>query len=389
MSKSNWIYTRITLTLVLVLVSLESLYLSIVGQASWWLPISFVVVSVAAWYLISWLGHHGAKTKWLLTLATIIGITLVPELGLRMINYHWGAHISYGGLRPKAKDYFIPDWDLFWKRPPYEPGINSLGFGGPEIATPKPHGVFRIIILGDSCAEQGYYRFLERCLNSVLATDATKYECVLLGVAGYSSYQGKVIAKKVAPALEPDLAVICFGWNDHWLAYGATDEDYAPDKNVRFLANMLRESRLVQLFRMLLISLTNSDQKNIIDKVRVPPDQYRKNLLTMIHIFRKSGTSVVLMTSPTSFYKKGVPYEFVEQKLTSSKETALHMHKQYNEIVRDIANKEGIILLDLETEFEQSTITEQLFKADGSHFSRAGLYAVSERLCSVLSNIIH
>jgi lysophospholipase L1-like esterase len=64
------------------------------------------------------------------------------------------------------------------------------------------------------------------------------------------------------------------------------------------------------------------------------------------------------------------------------------MHQQYNEIVRDIAAEERTILLDIKTEFEQSTTTEHLFKADGIHFSRAGLYAISERLCSVLRKVL-
>ena len=388
MSRSNWVYTRVVLVLTLTVVSLESLYLIIIKQASWWLPVSSIVIAIVAWHLIGWLGRRGVETKGFLTLAAIIGITFVPELGLRTIDYHWGTHISFGGLRPKAIAYFKPDQDLFWKRSPDEPSINSLGFWGPDIITPKPGGVCRVVVLGDSSAEQDYARLLERCLNSSLAADATRYECALLAVAGYSSYQGKVIAEKVAPALEPDLTVLCYGWNDHWLAYGATDEDYALGRNMRFLPNLLGRSRLVQFCRMLLASLSGSDEKNIIDEVRVPADQYRQNLLAMVRTFRKNGTSVVLMTSPTSFYQKGVPDWLVELRLTSNKEAALHMHQQYNEIVRDIAAEERTILLDIETEFEQSTTTEHLFKADGIHFSRAGLYAISERLCSVLRKVL-
>ncbi|MEW5994453.1 MAG: SGNH/GDSL hydrolase family protein [Candidatus Zixiibacteriota bacterium] len=374
--------------LTLAVVSLESLYLIIIKQASWWLPVSSIVIAIVAWHLIGWLGRRGVGTKGFLTLAAIIGIMFVPELWLRMIDYHWGAHISFGGLRPKAIAYFKPDQDLFWKRSPDEPGINSLGFWGPDIITPKPGGVYRVVVLGDSCAEQDYARFLERCLNSSLDADATRYECALLAVAGYSSYQGKVIAEKVAPALEPDLAVICYGWNDHWLAYGATDEDYARGGKIKFLANLLGSSRLVQFCRMLLASLSGSDEKNIIDEVRVPPDQYGQNLLTIVRTFRRNGTSVLLMTSPTSFYKMGVPEELVALRLTPSKEAALHMHRQYNEIVRDIAAEERTLFVDIETEFEQSTTTERLFKADGIHYSRAGLHAISDRLCSALHKVL-
>ncbi len=44
-----------------------------------------------------------------------------------------------------------------------------------------------------------------------------------LALSGYSSHQGRVLAELYGETLEPDLAVIYFGWNDHWRAYQTID----------------------------------------------------------------------------------------------------------------------------------------------------------------------
>jgi len=388
MAGNNWVYTRAILVFILTIVSFEFLYLSVIGQSPWWLPAGATVVSIAAWYLIGRLGCRGINTNWFLTLALIIAITVIPELWLRAIDYHWKAYAGYAGLRPELTACFQPDRDLFWKRSSDEPGINNLGFHGPDIIVPKPADVCRVVVLGDSCAEQDYTGLLERCLNASDTSDTIQYEGALLAVAGYSSYQGKVIAEKLAPALEPDVAVICYGWNDHWLAYRATDNNIGSYRHMYYLTALLGQIRLVQFGRMLLAALSGDTGNNTLDKVRVPAEQYRANLLSIVRGLRHNGITVVLMTSPTSFYRLGVPDRIVKSRLAVSKETALHMHRQYNEIVRDLASRENIPLLDIEAEFERVTAPEIFFKPDGIHLSRDGLRAIAGRLCWAVREIL-
>jgi lysophospholipase L1-like esterase len=370
--------------IVLSIVTLELVYLASVGQVGWLAPSGAIAIAVGAWFLTGLLQSRGFDTRWFLSLAVVITITVVPELGLRAIDFRWGARVSDNGLRPEATAYFESDKDLLWKRSSDEPGVNELGFVGPEISDQKPDGVVRVVILGDSCAEQDYATILEQCLNSATSPDATRFECCRLACAGYSSYQGKVIAETAAAKFAPDIAVVCYGWNDHWLAYRATDEELGRGRAMYPLATAIGKSRLVQLGQKLRYSLVGSAQAGFIDEVRVSADQYRDNLLTIVNAFEADGIPVVFMTAPSAHYRTGVPDYIVDIQFARTKQQSLRLHREYNQIVRDIAAEKNLILVDLEAEFDRSTAPSGLFKADGIHFTPTGLQAIGQGLCSIL-----
>jgi len=96
---------------------------------------------------------------------------------------------------------------------------NSLGFRGPEIATPKPSGRFRVVALGDSvtfgfgvndtetfCAQAE--QILRRSLNG------RDVELVNLAVPGYDTLQEVGLIKRTAALLQPDLVLLGFYTND-------------------------------------------------------------------------------------------------------------------------------------------------------------------------------
>jgi len=375
---------RYCLMIVLLIVTLELAYLAGVGYVSWLVLCGGIVIAVGAWFLTSLLQRRGFDTRWFLSLAVVITVTIVPELGLRVIDFRWGARVSDNGLGPEVTAYFVPDKNLLWKRSPDEPGVNEFGLVGPEISDRKQDGVARIIILGDSCAEQDYATLLERCLNSASSPDATRYECFPLACAGYSSYQGKVIAETMAARFAPDIAVVCYGWNDHWLAYRATDADLGRGRAMYALAAAIGKSRLVQFGKKLRYSVVGSVEGQVIDEVRVSADQYRDNLLAIADAFDSDGIAVVFMTAPSAHNRTGVPDYLVDIQLTKSKDQALRLHRQYNQIVRDIAAEKNLNLVDLEAEFECETAPSGLFKKDGIHFTANGLRAISTTLCSVI-----
>src|SRR5262249_7730440 len=131
--------------------------------------------------------------------------------------------IQFGYPRPEQFARLVPDAELFWRRPTGAPGINTFGFPGREIAIPKPSNTHRIIFLGDSCTAQGYPQVVEALLNHAHGSPARQFECINMSMVGYSSHQGRVLAGRYGAMFQPDAVIVCYGWNDHWRAYGAPD----------------------------------------------------------------------------------------------------------------------------------------------------------------------
>jgi len=340
-----------------------------------------IAVTVACWWLAGRLSQSGKDARWLLCLAAFNLVSLVPELALRTLDFRSEPGDQCRNLHPAFHSCFVPDKDLFWKREPSSPGVNSLGFCGGEINRPKPPGVFRILFLGDSCAEQDYARLVEKCLNGPIASDVTRFECIPLAVAGYSSHQGRVLAELYSAAMEPDLAVVCFGWNDHWQAYHTTDAEAAIGPVEQLIRDAYQYSRLLQLGSRIVGVVQDFDPGGFLDQVRVPPDQYRENIRLIKRSFDTQGVPTIYVSAPTSHYELGVPDYLVEEGLAPDKESVIRRHRTYNRIIREVAEASGARVLDLEVELSHGDSLERVFLADGIHFTDEGLRMVALRMC--------
>ena len=68
-------------------------------------------------------------------------------------------------------------------------------------------------------------------------------------------------------------------------------------------------------------------------------------------------------------------------------EAAVRLHRQYNDIVREVSRSEGVDLLDLEGEMDAAYVEDlrSLFMRDGIHLTASGLAsfsaAVAVRIC--------
>jgi lysophospholipase L1-like esterase len=96
---------------------------------------------------------------------------------------------------------------------------NRLGFRGPDVTVPKPAGVYRIVLLGES-STHGWYvnddQTIDAYLRAVLAGERPdlRVEVVDLAYDGYDSYQmWQRLAHDGVP-LQPDLVVVNAGVND-------------------------------------------------------------------------------------------------------------------------------------------------------------------------------
>jgi len=317
-----------------------------------------------------------------LSLAVLNLLLAVPELGLRNAGFRYVSGVEFGYPTPAEFVEFAPDRDLFWKLPSDDPLANSLGFFGPEPRVPKPAGAWRWLMLGDSCSQQGYPNawpeFATRALQA--ASSARPIDEVNLSLSGYSSHQGRVLAQRYGARLAPDLVAVYFGWNDHWLAWGAVDADKHIDASFE---RVYRSSRLLQAARKLVDSVRGATPVPL-ESTRVPIEAYRANLSAICADFRAQGSVVVLLTAPSAIDLTGVADYLLSRPFARDAESVGRLHREYNAVVREVAAANGAPLLDLEREFEGRGDRARLFLRDGIHLSDEGKAAVAQRFAEVV-----
>ncbi|MDG3004731.1 SGNH/GDSL hydrolase family protein [Paludisphaera mucosa] len=101
-----------------------------------------------------------------------------------------------------------PNLDLVWNGVPFR--TNSRGYRTPEVASPKPEGVFRVVVFGSSNTmghgvgdDDAYPRLLERWLNESFAT-GRRIEVVNLAVSGDSPSRRLARMIEEGEGSEPD-----------------------------------------------------------------------------------------------------------------------------------------------------------------------------------------
>lgn len=290
----------------------------------------------------------------------VLGLLLVvPELGLRSAGFRNVSGIEFGYPSPTDFLELEPDEELFWKMPSDVPGTNSLGFSGPEPRFPKPAGTPRVLFLGDSCLYQGHPEAWPE-----IAARGLGFDGVNLSIAGYSTHQGRIVAQKFGPRLEPDFVVVCYGWNDHWLARGTQDSKKRIDARYE---RFYRASRLLQALR----KLRSPGEAPVLDVGRVPPEEYVANLTAIVREFRERGARVMLVTAPT-VHDLTVPPYLLKYSFGTSAEQIVRVHEQYVALTREVASAEGAELLDLAALCRQRPDRVEWFLGDGIHFTELG-----------------
>lgn len=332
---------------------------------------------VAALLAVAWTAA-GSGRAWaggLVLALCAVSLVLWVEVGLRVAGFRFddAGVIVFGGELPPDTIPARRDAELFWTLPPDRPDVNSHGFLAPEFVIPKPAGTYRVVFFGDSCTQQGFPALVERSLTERTRTRG-RYESVNLGVAGYSSYQGRVVADRWARELEPDVGVVYFGWNDHWLAWGFTDAERARLSN-RLVIDLLAHSRLFQG----LVQLKNIEPAEATPgRTRVSLPEYRSNLEAIGEAIERGGGRVLLVTAPSAHEQRGVPDYLVEEGLAENAEVVLERHRAYNDATRQVAREHGWELLDLAVEAPKRVAPT--FIKDGIHFTPIGLRWVASEI---------
>lgn len=309
--------------------------------------------------------------------AAIVGTAaafLLAELGLRIIGFEFDLYptrVQFGWPDPVTIERrYEVDRELLWVPKDYQSEVaSSLG--------KRPSVVF----MGDSCTEFGRY---DEHLDSIITRrdPDSNFTYVNLGVGGWSSFQGLVQMKRDVVRLQPSVATIYFGWNDHWRSFGIVDKEigdfyraYPP------LLLAMSRARVVQLVNKGILALRADSAPAHKTPERVSLDDFESNLTSIVQIARDNGIIPVLLTAPTS-HEVGKEPDYLVPRWLHDLSDLVPLHRRYVQVVRDVSVKQKVILIDLFDEFSRMSSEERAryFNDDGIHLNDAGNRRIAEMI---------
>ena len=301
------------------------------------------------------------RRKLLFSCCIVLGPFVLAEVALRIAGFGASGFAAPPPVRfhrvdlsaDHVEDYLHADPELFWT---LRPGanlwrsagkaferVNDHGLRGWSLAQPKPDGVRRVAVIGDSCA----YGFsvelgatlasrLERLLRGV----GVEAEIVNGSVPGYSSTQFVRRFRRDMIPYEPDVLLVYAGqWNDFTPATGLPDHEVPTGEATGLAQETARFGgiRVLQAGSAFVAHLRRARQQAHIDRVerifreegrvatgpRVPMEQFRANLVTLVEEARAIGAHVYLLPGP-------VP---------SSTEAKFEDVKRYRDVVREVSEE--------------------------------------------------
>lgn len=335
----------------------------------------------------------------LLFLSILIPL-LVLELGMRF----WFS--TFGTEAERAA--YLYSWDeisatLRFRGVPYlnyglspnYPGINSLGYRGEEIATPKPEGVFRIVAVGGSTTygdlipdwRQAYPAQLE----SVLREDYgySQVEVVNAGVPANASAEILMNFTFHVLDLQPDLVIVYDAINDlaaraldpayyagipgnagYWLPSGA---DLVPSVLYRYLAinlgwisNPARQEYRFQLYNPDAHCCAQySDDEIAAHFAANPPIYFERNLRSLVAV--ADANDVQVMFASWTYYPDETIPGFNRMALPYRQQAIA----EHNVIMATLAEETSAVFFDLFSELPQN---REFWFDDGVHMTPLGTH---------------
>ncbi|MBU1693948.1 MAG: hypothetical protein KKC51_08280 [Verrucomicrobia bacterium] len=291
-----------------------------------------------------------------------------------------------GKAKPDDDRGMIPDSELQFR---FNPGaewrgrrINALGFLGREAESNKAPGAVRVICMGDSCTAQGnppYADFLHERLTNAPPTPQP-WEAFNMAVHGYSSEQGLRLFRRQTRYLQPDYVTLYFGWNDLWRSRTTDRLKLARRSGPIWgrIQKLMNRSRLYQFIVSRSQARQTPDADNYV--LRVPPEEYRQNLLALVTEIRAAGAVPILITAPRASTLTPL---LAANRQVARIEDAYRLHDEYCEITREVAKETGAPLLDLARIFREESL-DALFSDDGIHLVKDGRRRIAEEIYKLL-----
>jgi len=206
------------------------------------------------------------------------------------------------------------DPELFWRMAPDRSlpddawplrGVISNGQGLREdhdLVVPKPPGALRVLFVGDSCTfgyglkhNEGFVDLVEKTLQSKMPS--VSVECINAGVPGYTLFQGWRFLETAGYQYEPDVIVLCFGWNDADTWDGLSDAQHYAAMQAAKPPTWLSWSRLSQMLWAAMPTSKRSPEKSA-ERARLSTEEYGDLLEKIRQSATARGIEVVALAWP-------------------------------------------------------------------------------------------
>lgn len=308
---------------------------------------------------------------------------------------------------------YIPDYYTIYRvnHKYSDDTVNSLGFRGLEITTPKPNGVFRILTIGGSTTYgtgvKSWQDTYPAQLESILLDeyDLEFVEVINGGQPGFNSWESLINLQFRGLDLEPDLLILYQNTNDVHSRLVPPDQ-YRSDNSGRRIrwneAEQMKASHVFWrvpslVFRLIIaetgiVDLPSQElgayAQQECSGVRATeeclgmthhealainqPIYYQRNLESIANIARGQGIDVVFMTWAYSSEGASTDYATFDY---YQEEFAHH-----NDIMREIAQDLDLELFDL----AKLMPTDLIYWTDGRHMSADGNRLQAELLAEYL-----
>ena len=294
--------------------------------------------------------------------------------------------------------------------------INALGFTGAEPTIPKPAGTLRVLLLGSSTL---FNRHLGERLQTVLQQRTTQHVEVLdAGLRSHTS-RADVLKWQLLSGYQWDVVVVYNGINDLW-ANHVRLQDYRHDYS--HLDPWYRRGGLLEhslVWRRLYNGVWHAvravnrrcqacwfpdyqfvfPSKPYLNAASFASlDSYRNNLDNLVQAIRTTGAKPVLLTfawhlpdqySRQAFLDHALGYhnpEHYDERDVFNWGSPDYVREglvQQNAIVREVAAKEQVSLLDMDAAMSH----QPMWFGDVCHFSETGVDAFNTTLAeAVLQN---
>jgi len=153
--------------------------------------------------------------------AVFVALFALLESGVRISRDGFRetcSRIVYGEPAPYSSlgtgKWVISDPELGYRLNPDQEEINSLSIRHPEVTIPKPQGLFRLVVLGDSIPfAKGAFGFVADIAKRIEAPGTL--EVINASVPGYTSFQELTFFKRYVQQVDPDLVVWTYCLNDN------------------------------------------------------------------------------------------------------------------------------------------------------------------------------
>ena len=320
-----------------------------------------------------------------------------PVIGVLRFGYETGIPVfDSDGIEREGEVFqdvplFEVDPVLFWKPIANTPFTGPAGLRLPAPTNKsKKEGVFRIGVIGDSCSFLGLNLYPNRFAELVREKTGREVEVVNASCPGYTSLQG---VRRLADVWDwqPDLILVYFGWNDHWKSLnGETDRDVMQRQLLSDQARTwLGKSRIFWCLYSLRTKLAPAVSISRAP-VRVPLEDYRENLQSILRDAEGHGCPTIFVTAPSAYHDGQVPqwaFGFFGEFYKMSPDEVVsipRMHEAYNDIVREVAaSSSTAAVLDIAQQWSSPSEVQkdpERFRGDRIHLTDPGHQEIAEQL---------